>query len=247
MNNKNKSKKFYWFKLTEPLITSAKVINLINNKNGLGFKAWYLYQRLILLSANNSGRLVFNIDNDSEKPFTIPDIASMTGTIDTQEIKKCLNMLIAINLVSKQDKLYRIIDIDNLVGNQTLGALEKQRQRNLSKAKSTTDNEISLLNDNDELLEAQANTLVNYLYEIQYILSMTNFDVVDKAIREMKSLINTYSMDKVKQGLEYVIQASTDRDDNGKVVRHRFKPMGQSGELDYLFKGIHDQCGKRQA
>jgi len=248
MNNKNKSKKFFWFKLTETLISSAIVINLLNNKNELGFKAWYLYERLILLSVNNNGRIVFNIDTDTEKPLTIPDMASATGTITAQEVRKCLNMLIANNLVSKQEKLYTIIDIDNLVGNVTIGAIEKQRQRALDKAKATAENSLPLFPEDEELLDSQANELVSYLYDIDYILSMTNFETTDKALRELKILINAYDIQKVRKALEYVIQTSTDRDNTGKVVRHRFKRMGgSSSELDYLFKGIYDQCEKGRA
>lgn len=243
MTNSEKSKKYYWFKMTETLLNSEKITFLLSHKNGLGFKAWYFYQKLIIMSANSKGALI-NVINGQSLPLSLQQLVIAMPGFTLSEVKSCLKMLANINLIAKKGRLYYVLNIEMLVGNSTKGAIEKANQRTIAKAKENAMTAVSLL-ESDELIEQQANSLVAYVYEINFIRSMTNQDTAETLLKEFKTLIAYYGMAKVEKALKFVIEACTNRDDNGIVVYHRIKTFGYKSEVNYLIKAIYGQCEKR--
>ena len=247
MTNSEKSKRYYWFKTTEELL-NGPVRALFKNKNGLGGRAWGLYCQLVLMAANSNGALIQS-ESEGGGPLTIPQIAEKSFSCNSlNEVKTCLKMLIRANLVAKNGRLYSIANIDKLVGITTKGAIEKANQRNvnkaLEKAQERAKTAVSLL-ESDEVIEQQALRLTNYVYQVRFIRSMTNQDTTDTLHKELKTLVGYYGMAMVENALKYVIQTSTERDDNGIVVHHRIKAFGYKSEVNYLIKSIYGQCEKR--
>lgn len=155
-------------------------------------------------------------------------------------------MLIKAGLVLKRGRLYTIANIDSLVGNATQGAIEKANQRAIKKAQEKAKDTVSLL-VSDEVIEQQAARLTSYVYDIKYIRSMTNQDTTNTLLEEFKSLVAYYGLAKVEKALKFVIQSTTNRDDNGTVVNHRIKLFGYKSEVNYLIKSIYGQCEKGKA
>lgn len=246
MTNKNKKRRMFWFKVTDNLLYGDKVSALLTNRNGLGYKAWLLFCGLTLQGANTDGRIVYNAQDDKEKKLTIPQMTLRAPGLTEKETKTCLKMLVDLDLLTKVNGVYVINEFSELVGSITAGAQEKARARASKKAREKALEYMDGTSpENSYQAEQGAHTLTGYLYKINFVNRETDFKLADRIHNELTALILKYGIMAVDKALKYVIQATTERDDDGLVVRYRFGNYGgDASEIDYLVASLYNQCEK---
>ena len=120
-------KKFYWIKLKTDFFNKSEIDFLLAQKNGCEYIV--LYQMLCLISANNEGRLVQNM-NEIIIPYDINKIVRDTKYFDFDTVALALDLYKKLGLVYVEDKnILRISNFDDLVGSETKSALEKRKYR----------------------------------------------------------------------------------------------------------------------
>ena len=124
-------KKFYWIKLKTDFFNKSEIDFLLSQKNGCEYIV--LYQMLCLITANNDGRLVQNM-NEIIIPYDINKIARDTKYFDFDTVALALDLYKKLGLVYVEDKsILRITDFDNLVGSETTSAIKKRKYRDKQK------------------------------------------------------------------------------------------------------------------
>ena len=129
MTNENKSKKYYWIKLTDHFLTSEKVDFLVSKDGGNGFVYVVLYQCLCLKFINTDGRFETKIGEVIVKC----DLAKLQRDLKwftLSQIQDGFKYFAEIGLVyHDEDGVLKITNFDRLIGCETYGALEKREQR----------------------------------------------------------------------------------------------------------------------
>jgi predicted phage replisome organizer len=127
------NKRFYWIKLKADFFDLAAIDYLQGQANGCEYIV--LYQKLCLITANSGGQLVSEI-GEMLIPFDAAKIARDTKfSIDTVVV--ALELFKRLQLIYEQDNgILRIPYVEEITGSDTLGALEKQRQRREARQKT---------------------------------------------------------------------------------------------------------------
>ena len=129
-------KKFYWIKLKTDFFNKSEIDFLLAQKNGCEYIV--LYQMLCLISANNEGRLVQNM-NEIIIPYDINKIVRDTKYFDFDTVALALDLYKKLGLVYVEDKnILRISNFDDLVGSETKSAIRKKIYRDKIKKLGTS-------------------------------------------------------------------------------------------------------------
>ncbi len=129
MDNRKKSKKYYWIKLTNDFLTSEKVDFLVSQDGGNGFAYVVLYQCLCLKTVNNDGQLVTQI-GEILIPYDIAKLKRDLKWFSLEQLQRAFELFSKLGLIYKNDEgIIAIADFDRLIGSETYGAIEKREQR----------------------------------------------------------------------------------------------------------------------
>lgn len=129
MNNKNKSKRYYWIKIKESFLTSETVDYLISQDGGNGFAYVTLYQCLCLKCVNTEGKLARQI-NDILIPYDFAKLKRDLKWFSLEQIQRAFQLFAQLGLIYKQeDNIIAISNFDEMVGSETGQASEKRRIR----------------------------------------------------------------------------------------------------------------------
>lgn len=120
-------KRYYYIKITDHLLTSDNVDFLMTQKDGANYVV--LYQMLCLKTANNDGVLGRQL-GELLVPYDVQKIARDTKYFTVDTVRVALNLYKQLGLIYElENGLYRLANIDKMVGYQTEGALRKQALR----------------------------------------------------------------------------------------------------------------------
>lgn len=125
----NDSKKYYWFKLKESLLTSDKVDFLMQQKEGCNYVL--LYQCLCLKLVNNDGVLAVRLGDNVIMPYTPEKIARETrGWFSVDTIRVALGLFKTLGLMGERDDgILYITDFQDLIGSETNAAIRMRSKR----------------------------------------------------------------------------------------------------------------------
>ena len=127
MTNKNKSKRYYWIKIKDTFMTSDKVDFLMSQKDGANYIV--LYQMLCLMTINTDGELARNIGKILI-PFDIDKIQRDCKYFSADTIRVALELYKNLGMIFVQENgVLKIDNFENMVGSETLGAIEKRESR----------------------------------------------------------------------------------------------------------------------
>lgn len=127
MNNINKKKRFYWFKLKLSFLTSDKVDILMSQKNG----AYYIviYQILCLKTLNSNGELATHI-NEIVMKWDDEKIQRECKWFDIDTIRVAKRLFLELGLLVLNDSgSLEIKDHNELIGCETGSAIDTRRYR----------------------------------------------------------------------------------------------------------------------
>lgn len=113
------SKRYYWFKLKDSLLTSEKVDFLMRQKEGANYVV--LYQCLCLKLINSAGKFAVLLGENTYVPYTIEKIKGETKdwfSFDT--IRVALELYKQLGLVYEDENgMLNITDFEKLIGSET--------------------------------------------------------------------------------------------------------------------------------
>lgn len=130
MTNNNKSKRYYWIKIKTDFLNSDKVDFLISQDGGNGFAYVVLYQCLCMKAINTSGLLCSKI-GDIIVPLDFAKLKRDLKWFTLEQIQRAFELFSKLGLIYKDDEtgLIAISDFNEIVGSETLQAIEKRQSR----------------------------------------------------------------------------------------------------------------------
>lgn len=244
MTNENKKKTYYYVKIKDQFMSSNEVTYLIN-QGALGIKAFYLFNKLILSSVNNNGKLTYTL-GDKELAYSPNLIANDISGIGTPKtIEKCLKLLEECGLIKQENDFHYILNFSDFVGRETGAAQEKRRQR------EELENLEALMNDDilakaTDMEKVGASKIAETLIDMGYILNMTDPGPYELALEGFLGLILEYGEPMVKKAYEYVINFITERNGDGRVTHFKMNLITNTSQVRYLLKATYLQCEEKR-
>ena len=126
MNNINKKKRYYWFKLKLSFLTSEKVDVLMSQKNGASYIV--IYQILCLKTLNTQGELATHI-NEINIAWDDEKIQRECKWFDIDTIRIAKGLFIQLGLLIANGNNLQIKDHQELIGCETGSAIDTRRLR----------------------------------------------------------------------------------------------------------------------
>jgi hypothetical protein len=121
------SKRYYWIKLKETLMSSDAVDFLMSQKSGANYVV--LYQMICLKTVNTAGLLARQI-GEVIIPYDAEKIQRDCKYFDIDTVRVALELYKKLGLIYiQEDGLLRVADFENLIGNETKWAEYKRKAR----------------------------------------------------------------------------------------------------------------------
>lgn len=137
MSKYEKDKKFYWLQLKEDFFEEDSIAWLEEQENGEKYSLFYL--KLCLKSLKTKGILIRKI-GDLLVPYDKNRLAEITRTdVDTVVIAMELLKKIGLVKILSNGEIY-CTQVENMIGEKSIGAFKKQQQRLLTKGGQEADN-----------------------------------------------------------------------------------------------------------
>ncbi len=127
MDNSNKKKRYYWFKLKLSFLTSEKVDILMSQKNGASYIV--IYQILCLKTLNTQGELATHI-NEINMAWNDEKIQRECKWFDIDTIRIAKGLFLQLGLLVANDNGgLQIKDHRELIGYESGSAIDTRRYR----------------------------------------------------------------------------------------------------------------------
>lgn len=145
MTKYEKDKKFYWLQLKEDFFEEDAITWLEEQENGEKYSLFYL--KLCLKSLKTKGVLIRKV-GDLLVPYDKNRLAEITRTdVDTVVIAMELLQKIGLVKILSNGEIY-CTQVENMIGEKSIGAFKKQQQRLLAKGGQKSDKGVDKRVDN---------------------------------------------------------------------------------------------------
>ncbi len=199
MSKYDKDKKFYWLQMKEDFFEEDALNWLEDQENGKEYSLFYL--KLCLKSLKTNGVLIRNVGNmlipyDNEKLAEITRFSLDTVIVAMELLKK-----IGLVEILESGEIY-LTQIQNMIGQQSVGAFKKQQQRRLKESENNTE-ENALPEGGQMSAECPENVQQNLELEIDRYINNYN-----KKEQDLKNRDEQNMLEEVYEKAEIVIDSS---------------------------------------
>lgn len=208
MSKYDKDKKFYWLQVKEDFFEEDALDWLEDQENGKEYSLFYL--KLCLKSLKTNGVLIRSVGN-MLIPYDNEKLAEMTK-FHSDTVIVAMELLKRIGLVEilENGEIY-LTQIQNMIGQQSVGAFKKQQQRRLKDTENTAEGE--LLPDGGQMsTECPKKVHQSLDLELEIDRYINNYNKKDLDLKNSKKIME---LEKIYERAELVI------DDN---VKHLIDP-----------------------
>lgn len=133
-------KRYYWMKIGESFLNSAKIGLILREPNG--FEAIFAFMRIVLANSDCGGKLAFEIEGELV-PKTLEEVERDAGLDSPKRAKAAVARLWRVKLIGKEGDFYTVRDFETLVGSETKDAERMRKKRTDMRTESehcSTDN-----------------------------------------------------------------------------------------------------------
>lgn len=208
MSKYDKDKKFYWLQVKEDFFEEDALDWLEDQENGKEYSLFYL--KLCLKSLKTNGVLIRSVGN-MLIPYDNEKLAEMTKfPLDTVIVAMELLKRIGLVEILENGEIY-LTQIQNMIGQQSVGAFKKQQQRRLKDTENTVEGE--LLPEGGQM-SAECPKKVHQSLDLELEIDryINNYNKKDLDLKNSKKIME---LEKIYERAELVI------DDN---VKHLIDP-----------------------
>lgn len=137
-------KKYFWIKLKTDFFSLDEIDFILSQPNGA--KYIVLYQMLCLMTANNNGRLAFQV-NELMIPYDIEKIVRDVKHFDIDTVRVALELFKRLGLIMEQNNdIFQITNFEDMVSSETKWAIDKRKYR----ATLTTEEQQKMIENQEE-------------------------------------------------------------------------------------------------
>lgn len=184
MSKYEKDKKFYWLQIKEDFFEEDAIAWLEEQENGEKYSLFYL--KLCLKSLKTKGILIRRV-GDLLVPYDKNRLAEITRTdVDTVVVAMELLQKIGLVKILENGEIY-CTQVENMIGEKSVGAFKKQQQRLLTKGGQRVDNcppEIELELEIEQELEKEMQKVVDVYEENIGLLGTNNYLILKDYIKD---------------------------------------------------------------
>ena len=191
----DKDTKFYFLQVKEDFFDDDAIEWLENRPNGEKYSNFYL--KLCLKSLKTNGILIKKVGT-MLIPYDAEALQKLTGVKDIDTVKVAMDLLVKAGLVQiTEDSAIYISQLENLIGQKSLGALKKQQQRERKKKNLLTGGQgVDNCPPNIELEQESELNLYLYLEEnFGRTISPTEYE-------RLESWNDTFTKDIIKYAID---------------------------------------------
>lgn len=186
MSKYEKDKKFYWLQIKEDFFEEDAIAWLEEQENGEKYSLFYL--KLCLKSLKTKGILIRRV-GDLLVPYDKNRLAEITRTdVDTVVVAMELLQKIGLVKILENGEIY-CTQVENMIGEKSIGAFKKQQQRLLTKGRQKVDNcppeiELELEIELEQELEKEMQKVVDVYEENIGLLGTNNYLILKDYIKD---------------------------------------------------------------
>lgn len=186
MSKYDKDKKFYWLQLKEDFFDEDAITWLEEQENGEKYSLFYL--KLCLKSLKTKGILIRKV-GDLLVPYDKNRLSEITRTdVDTVVVAMELLQKIGLVKILENGEIY-CTQVENMIGEKSIGAFKKQQQRLLTKGGQKADKcppeiELELDIEIEQELEREMQKIVDVYEENIGLLGTSNFLILKDYMKD---------------------------------------------------------------